>query len=151
MNYELKTNRFLVGAGFLTGGSLAIRGGFKAARNSAIGCAILLAVIEGVGIGIQRVMAENTRLDVRILLVPLFLDLFVLTGDLGASASAGRRSATSSGGVAESDGRMMGFAVACGRYSTLLHDAALSKICGHQRGFKRVIYGAFECENCIIC
>ena len=57
----------LVGAGFLTGGSLAIRGGFKAARNSAIGCAILLAVIEGVGIGIQRVMAENTRLDVRIL------------------------------------------------------------------------------------
>lgn len=55
---------FLVGAGFLTGGSLAIRGGFKAARNSAIGCAILLAVIEGVGIGIQRVMAENTRLDV---------------------------------------------------------------------------------------
>ena len=55
----------LVGAGFLTGGSLAIRGGFKAARNSAIGCAILLAVIEGVGIGIQRVMAENTRLDVR--------------------------------------------------------------------------------------
>ena len=55
----------LVGAGFLTGGSLAIRGGFKAARNSAIGCAILLAVIEGVGIGIQRMMAENTRLDVR--------------------------------------------------------------------------------------
>ena len=64
-----------VGAGFLTGGSLAIRGGFKAARNSAIGCAILLAVIEGVGIGIQRVMAENTRLDVRTFLCPppLFL------------------------------------------------------------------------------
>lgn len=39
----------------------------KAARNSAIGCAILLAVIEGVGIGIQRMMAENTRLDVRCL------------------------------------------------------------------------------------
>lgn len=38
----------------------------KAARNSAIGCAILLAVIEGVGIGIQRMMAENTRLDVRL-------------------------------------------------------------------------------------
>jgi import inner membrane translocase subunit TIM17 len=36
----------------------------KAARNSAIGCACLLAVIEGVGIGIQRLMAENTRLDV---------------------------------------------------------------------------------------
>ena len=55
---------FLVIAGFFTGGSLAIRGGMKAARNSAIGCAILLAVIEGVGIGIQRMMAENTRLDV---------------------------------------------------------------------------------------
>ncbi|KAL8904102.1 MAG: hypothetical protein Q9207_003493 [Kuettlingeria erythrocarpa] len=51
-------------AGFFTGGSLAIRGGMKAARNSAIGCAILLAVIEGVGIGIQRMMAENTRLDI---------------------------------------------------------------------------------------
>ncbi|KAI4139367.1 MAG: hypothetical protein L6R39_006323 [Caloplaca ligustica] len=51
-------------AGFFTGGSLAIRGGMRAARNSAIGCAILLAVIEGVGIGIQRMMAENTRLDV---------------------------------------------------------------------------------------
>ena len=38
----------------------------KAARNSAIGCGILLAVIEGVGIGIQRMMAENTRLDVRL-------------------------------------------------------------------------------------
>lgn len=40
----------------------------KAARNSAIGCACLLAVIEGVGIGIQRMMAENTRLDVSSLL-----------------------------------------------------------------------------------
>ena len=51
-------------AGFFTGGALAVRGGLKAARNSAIGCAILLGVIEGVGIGIQRMMAENTRLDV---------------------------------------------------------------------------------------
>ena len=51
-------------AGFFTGGALAVRGGMKAARNSAIGCAILLGVIEGVGIGIQRMMAENTRLDV---------------------------------------------------------------------------------------
>lgn len=41
-----------------------MRGGWKQARNSAIGCAILLAVIEGVGIGIQRAMAGNTRLDV---------------------------------------------------------------------------------------
>ncbi|KAH0545242.1 hypothetical protein FGG08_000696 [Glutinoglossum americanum] len=51
-------------AGFFTGGALAVRGGLKAARNSAIGCACLLAVIEGVGIGFQRMMAENTRLDV---------------------------------------------------------------------------------------
>lgn len=72
MNDRLKADGvFIVGAGFLTGGSLAIRGGFKAARNSAIGCAILLAVIEGVGIGIQRMMAENTRLDVRIFLSSL--------------------------------------------------------------------------------
>jgi import inner membrane translocase subunit TIM17 len=55
---------FAVIAGFFTGGALAVRGGMKAARNSAIGCACLLAVIEGVGIGFQRMMAENTRLDV---------------------------------------------------------------------------------------
>ena len=55
---------FLVIAGFFTGGSLAIRGGYKSARNSAIMCAVFLGVIEGVGIGIQRLMAENTRLDV---------------------------------------------------------------------------------------
>ena len=51
-------------AGFFTGGSLAIRGGFKAARNSAIMCAVFLAVIEGVGIGFQRMMADNTKLEV---------------------------------------------------------------------------------------
>lgn len=44
---------------------MAIRGGYKAARNSAIGCACLLAVIEGVGIGFQRMMAESsTKLEV---------------------------------------------------------------------------------------
>jgi import inner membrane translocase subunit TIM17 len=32
-------------------------------RNNAIGCAVLLAVIEGVGIAFSRMMAENTRLD----------------------------------------------------------------------------------------
>jgi len=37
----------------------------KAVRNGAIGCAILLAVIEGVGIAFQRMMAENTRLDMQ--------------------------------------------------------------------------------------
>jgi hypothetical protein len=57
-------DRYTVIAGFFTGGALAVRGGLKAARNSAIGCACLLAVIEGVGIGFQRMMAENTRLDV---------------------------------------------------------------------------------------
>jgi import inner membrane translocase subunit TIM17 len=53
-----------IGAGFMTGGSLAIRGGFKAARNGAIGCAVLLAVIEGVGIGFQKMMAGGTKLEV---------------------------------------------------------------------------------------
>lgn len=43
-------------AGFMTGGCLAIRGGWKAARNSAITCGILLAIIEGVGIGLNRMM-----------------------------------------------------------------------------------------------
>jgi len=50
-------------AGFFTGGALAVRGGPRAIRNGAISCAILLAVIEGVGIGISRMMAENTRLE----------------------------------------------------------------------------------------
>lgn len=51
-------------AGFMTGGALAVRGGFKAARNSAIMCAVFLGVIEGVGIGFQRMMADNTKLEV---------------------------------------------------------------------------------------
>ncbi|KAK4135052.1 mitochondrial import inner membrane translocase subunit tim-17 [Trichocladium antarcticum] len=50
-------------AGFFTGGSLAIRGGYKAARNGAISCAILLAVIEGVGIGFQKMFAGATKLE----------------------------------------------------------------------------------------
>ena len=48
-------------AGFFTGGALAVRGGWAAARNSAIGCGVLLAVIEGVGIGLNRMMAGNNR------------------------------------------------------------------------------------------
>ncbi|CCG81347.1 Protein mannosyltransferase 1 [Taphrina deformans PYCC 5710] len=48
-------------AGFFTGGSLAVRSGVKAARNSAIGCACLLGIFEGVGIMINRVMAEGNR------------------------------------------------------------------------------------------
>lgn len=51
-------------AGFCTGGSLAIRGGLRSARNNAIGCGVLLAVIEGVGIGFQRMMAGNTKIEV---------------------------------------------------------------------------------------
>lgn len=51
-------------AGFFTGGALAVRGGYKAMRNGAIGCAVLLAVIEGVGIGIGKYFAGNTRLEV---------------------------------------------------------------------------------------
>lgn len=51
-------------AGFFTGGSLAIRGGYKAARNGAIGCAVLLAVIEGVGIAFQKMLAGSTKLEV---------------------------------------------------------------------------------------
>jgi len=50
-------------AGFFTGGALAVRGGAKQMRNGAIGCAILLAVIEGVGIGFQRWMAEGSKLE----------------------------------------------------------------------------------------
>lgn len=58
------TELALVIAGFFTGGALAVRGGVKAARNSAIMCAVFLAVIEGVGIGFQRMMADNTKLEV---------------------------------------------------------------------------------------
>ncbi|KAH8151038.1 uncharacterized protein LAJ45_04739 [Morchella importuna] len=46
-------------AGFLTGGALAVRGGVKAAGNGAVGCACLLAVIEGVGIGMNRVAGNS--------------------------------------------------------------------------------------------
>lgn len=51
-------------AGFFTGGALAIRGGAKAARNNAIGCAVLLAVIEGVGVAFGKLMAGSTKLEV---------------------------------------------------------------------------------------
>lgn len=61
-NYTLLT--MVLVAGFFTGGALAVRGGYKAARNGAIGCAVLLAVIEGVGIGFQRMLAGSTKLEV---------------------------------------------------------------------------------------
>ncbi|KAJ8144906.1 hypothetical protein OXX80_006240 [Metschnikowia pulcherrima] len=47
-------------AGFFTGGALAIRGGWKHTRNSAISCACFLGIIEGVGMMMQRFMAQPT-------------------------------------------------------------------------------------------
>lgn len=47
-----------IGAGFLTGGALAIRGGWRHTRNSALSCGVFLAIIEGVGMMLQRVMAQ---------------------------------------------------------------------------------------------
>ncbi|GAV53616.1 hypothetical protein ZYGR_0AK01180 [Zygosaccharomyces rouxii] len=48
-------------AGFFTGGALAIRGGWKHTRNSAITCACLLGVIEGVGLMFQRYAAWQAK------------------------------------------------------------------------------------------
>ncbi|KAH3665756.1 hypothetical protein OGAPHI_003944 [Ogataea philodendri] len=44
-------------AGFCVGGSLAIRGGPRHTFNSAVTCACVLAVFEGVGMMFQRYMA----------------------------------------------------------------------------------------------
>lgn len=46
-------------AGFFTGGALAIRGGWRHARNNAIICAFVLAGIEGANIAISRMFAEG--------------------------------------------------------------------------------------------
>ncbi|GJC89891.1 mitochondrial import inner membrane translocase subunit tim17 [Colletotrichum liriopes] len=51
-----------IAAGLLTGWSLAVRNGYRAARNNAIGYAFLMAVFEGVGIAVQRASAGTTRL-----------------------------------------------------------------------------------------
>ncbi|CAO1613083.1 unnamed protein product [Jaminaea pallidilutea] len=48
-------------AGFLTGGSLAIRSGPKTALGSGIMCGILLGCFEGVGALVQRFMAEGNK------------------------------------------------------------------------------------------
>ncbi|PWO00286.1 putative TIM17-mitochondrial inner membrane import translocase subunit [Tilletiopsis washingtonensis] len=48
-------------AGFMTGGSLAIRSGPKTAVGSGIMCGILLGVFEGVGVLMQRFMAEGNK------------------------------------------------------------------------------------------
>src|SRR5271168_2770029 len=57
LSLGLKLTDSAIIAGFFTGGSLAVRGGVRSMRNSAIGCACLLAVFEGVGISMQRAMA----------------------------------------------------------------------------------------------
>jgi hypothetical protein len=67
---------------------LAIRGGLKAARNGAIMCAIFLAVIEGVGIGFQRVMADQTRLDVSDILIWACGIQYTDSHHIGSSSSA---------------------------------------------------------------
>ena len=102
-----RTNEDAVIAGFLTGGSLAIRGGWKAARSSAIVCGCLLAVIEGVGIGFQRMMADNTKLEVRrsTPLLPTITEFL----PLGSAASTKLR---------ESPGRHGGLGVAYGAHTT---------------------------------
>lgn len=47
-------------SGFLTGGTLAVRGGWRHSRNGAIVCGLILAAFEGVGVAVNRVMAANT-------------------------------------------------------------------------------------------
>lgn len=46
-------------SGFLTGGSLAARGGPQMIISSGIACGVLLGVIEGVGVLMQRMFAEG--------------------------------------------------------------------------------------------
>ncbi|KAK9720071.1 translocase of the inner membrane [Basidiobolus ranarum] len=48
-------------SGTLTGGVLAARGGFKAAATSAVVGGVLLAMIEGLGIAMTRMFAEQNR------------------------------------------------------------------------------------------
>lgn len=48
-------------AGFFTGSSLAIRGGPKTAFGAGVMCGILLGVFEGVGVLMQRLLAEGNK------------------------------------------------------------------------------------------
>ncbi|OLY79449.1 Mitochondrial import inner membrane translocase subunit tim17 [Smittium mucronatum] len=50
-----------IAAGALTGGMLASRGGWKTASVSAVFGGVLLALIEGVGIGISRLTAPSPQ------------------------------------------------------------------------------------------
>jgi len=48
-------------AGFCTGSTLALRGGPKTAFGAGVMCGILLGVFEGVGVLMQRLLAENNK------------------------------------------------------------------------------------------
>lgn len=48
-------------AGFLTGGTLAIRNGVKGALGGAVMCGTLLGVFEGVGILFNRIMTGDAN------------------------------------------------------------------------------------------
>ncbi|KAG9018164.1 translocase of the inner membrane [Tulasnella sp. 427] len=48
-------------SGFMTGGCLAMRSGPRAAFGSAVACGVLLGVFEGVGVLLNRVMADAGR------------------------------------------------------------------------------------------
>jgi import inner membrane translocase subunit TIM17 len=47
----------------MTSRAVAVPGGKRAMRNNAIGCAVYLAVTEGVGIIFSRMMAGNTSIE----------------------------------------------------------------------------------------
>lgn len=53
-----------------------MRGGVKAARNGAIGCAILLAIFEGVGIGVQKMLAAQAPPQQPLVCLLTFLLMF---------------------------------------------------------------------------
>ncbi|KAF4465013.1 Sugar transporter [Fusarium albosuccineum] len=55
-----------IGAGFLTGGSLAMRGGLREAVRGGIECAVLLAAIEGTNITFSKMLAGSTKLDLHL-------------------------------------------------------------------------------------
>jgi import inner membrane translocase subunit TIM17 len=50
-----------IASGAITGGILAARGGIKATAASAVAGGVILALIEGIGIAIGRMMAESNR------------------------------------------------------------------------------------------
>ncbi len=65
----------------MTGGGLAIRSGPKTAIGSGIMCGILLGVFEGVGVLMQRMMAEGNKQ-----VAPIIPDTLPGTAPGGAAA-----------------------------------------------------------------